>query len=153
MSVAIINKEIILYRTGAEIECMVRNFESRLLPRASWTHEAHLTVALWYTLRHPWPEAVQRVSEGIKRYNAANGIVTTRASGYHETITLFWLRMVRRYLDSRPRRDCSLVSLANELITFYADKSLPLSFYTRERLMSAEARAAWVAPDLKTLPE
>lgn len=152
MSVSVIESRATHYRTAAEIECLVRNFESCLLPRSSWTHAAHLTVGLWYLLRHPWPEAARRVRVGIKRYNEANGIVTTRESGYHETITLFWLRMVRRYLATMSG-ECSLVALANGLIECYGKSGLPFEYYTRERLMSSEARARWVEPDLKSLDE
>jgi hypothetical protein len=152
MSAPIVDTEITTYRTAAEIECLVRNFESCLLPRDQWTHAAHLTVALWNLLCHSWPEAVRLTRERIKRYNEANGIITTGESGYHETITLFWLRMVRVYLDEASR-ECSLVALFNGLVERFENKSLPLEFYTRERLMSREARARWVEPDLKSLEE
>jgi len=152
MSVLVIEENLTRYRTIAEIECLVRNFESCLLPRVHWTHGAHLTVALWYCLRHPWPEAVRRVRTGIKRYNEANGIKTTRESGYHETMTLFWLCMVRRHLETVVR-ECSLVALTNGLIERYGNSRLPLEYYTRERLMSAEARVGWIEPDLKSLDE
>jgi hypothetical protein len=152
MSVSVIDRKATYYRTAAEIECLVRNFESCLLPRDRWTHPAHLTVGLWYLLRHPWPEAARLVRAAIKRYNEANGIITTRESGYHETITLFWLRMVRRYLETASR-ECSLVALANGLVERCGNKGLALEYYTRERLMSWEARAGWVEPDLKSLDE
>ena len=152
MSVSVIEHKLTGYATAAEIECLARNFESCLLPRAHWTHHAHLTVALWYCLRHPWPDAVRKVRAGIMRYNEASGIITTRESGYHETMTLFWLRMVRHYLETASR-ECSLVALANGLIERYGNSSLPFDYYTRERLMSAEARAGWIEPDLKSLDE
>jgi len=115
-----------------------------------WTHAAHLKVALWYLLCHGWDEAVSLTRDGIKRYNAASGVADTPASGYHETLTLFWLHAVRRFLETRGDDARDVDTLADEL-TAAADKNLPLAFYTRERLMSAEARAAWVAPDLKPL--
>jgi hypothetical protein len=152
MSVSVIEDKLTGYAAAAEIEYLVRNFDSCLLPRKRWTHSAHLTVALWYCLRNPWPDAVRRVRNGIKRYNEACGIITTPESGYHETITLFWLRMVRRYLKTA-ERECSLVALANGLVERYANSRLPLEYYTRERLMSAEARAGWIEPDLKSLDE
>jgi hypothetical protein len=150
MSVSVIEHKATHYRTAAEIECLVRNFESCLLPRDRWTHHAHLTVALWYILRKPWAEAVRTVRAAIKRYNEATGIITTRESGYHETMTIFWMRMVRLYLETASR-ECSLVLLANELMERYANSRLPLEYYTRERLMSWEARAEWIEPDLKSL--
>ena len=152
MSVSVIERKATHYRSIAEIECLVRNFESCLLPRKRWTHPAHLTVALWYALRHPWPEAVRRVRDSIKRYNQASGIITTPESGYHETMTLFWMHMVRLYLATAPH-ECSLVLLANGLIERCGDSRLPSEYYTRARLMSREARAEWVAPDLKPIGE
>lgn len=138
------------FRTTEEILALVRRFDDCTLPRAEWTHAAHLTVALWHLLQYDWPEAVRRVRRGIKRYNAAHGVAATPTGGYHETLTLFWLRRVRAFLEGGRNEARSLVSLANELAAT-ADKSLPLEYYTRGRLFSPEARAAWVEPDLKPL--
>lgn len=139
------------YSNAAEVLALVRDFKFCTLPREQWTHRAHLTVALWHQLRYPWPEAVELVRRGIKRYNESHGILTTRESGYHETITLFWMHIVRGYLGlalSGERH--SLASLANELVERHP-KELPLEYYSRERLMSPDARARWVEPDLKPL--
>ena len=138
------------FRTTGELLTLVRRFEDCTLPREEWTHAAHLTVALWHLLQFDWPEAVARVRRGIKRYNAARGIPSTPTGGYHETLTLFWLRAVDAYLCAERNEARALVDLANELAATH-DKGLPLSHYTRERLFSPEARAAWVEPDLKPL--
>lgn len=138
------------YAATEEIASLVRAFESGALPFSAWNHAAHLTVALSYALHHDWPDAVHRMREGIKRYNTAHGVVTTRERGYHETLTLFWLRFVRDFLESNRNEGCALVHLANELVAL-ADKNTPLEFYSRDRLYSWEARIAWVEPDLKSL--
>lgn len=143
--------EATTYRNAAEVLALVRDFKFCTLPRERWTHRAHLTVALWHQLRYPWPEAVRLVRAGIKRYNDAHGILTTKEGGYHETMTLFWMRVVREYLlGAAKNQRCSLAHLANSLVENCA-KELPLEYYSRERLMSQEARAAWVEPDLKSL--
>ena len=147
---AVLTLERATFRTTGEILALVRDFEDCTLPRERWTHAAHLTVALWNLLQYDWPEAVERVRAGIKRYNAAHGILPTPTGGYHETLTIFWLRRVRSFLEGGRNEARSLVSLANELVAS-ADKSLPLAYYTRERLFSPEARAGWVEPDLKPL--
>jgi hypothetical protein len=139
--------EAATFRTTEEVLSLVRRFEDCTLPRAEWTHAAHLTVALWHLLQFDWPEASARVRARIKRYNAAHGIPTTPTGGYHETLTLFWLRAVRTFLEAERNEARSLVRLANELAAT-ADRGLPLKHYTRERLFSPEARAAWVEPDL-----
>ena len=138
------------FRATGEILSLVRRFEDCTLPREEWTHAAHLTVALWHLLQYDWPEAVRRVRLGIQRYNAAHAVSTTPTGGYHETLTLFWMCHVRSFLEAGRNEARSLVALANDLAGS-ADKGLPLAHYTRERLFSAEARAAWVEPDLKPL--
>ena len=147
---SILTLEAKTFRTGEEMFSLLRRFEDCTLPREEWTHAAHLTVALWHLLQFDWPEAVARVRRGIKRYNAAHGIVETPTGGYHETLTLFWLRAVRAFLEAERNEARALVSLANELAATH-DKGLPLTYYTRARLFSPEARAAWVEPDLKRL--
>ena len=142
--------EIRRFHTTGDVLALVRGFDDCTLPREEWTHAAHLTVALWHLLQYDWPEAVARVRLGIQRYNAAHGIRTTPTGGYHETLTLFWMRRVRSFLEEGRNEARSLVALANDLADS-ADRNLPLEYYTRERLFSAEARAAWVEPDLKTL--
>jgi hypothetical protein len=149
---SILTLDATTFRTTEEILALVRRFEDCTLPREEWTHAAHLTVALWHLLQFDWPEAVTRVRARIKRYNAAHGIPATPTGGYHETLTLFWLRVVRRFLEAERNEARALVHLANELAA-NADKGLPLKHYTRELLFSPEARAEWVEPDLKPLRE
>ena len=43
--------EIATYRTLSEIENLIRAFKECTLPRRDWTHQDHLTVALWYLFR------------------------------------------------------------------------------------------------------
>ena len=145
---SILTLEATTFRTNEEIFSLVRRFEDCTLPLEEWTHVAHLTVALWHLLQFDTPEATERVRRGIQRYNAAHGIQTTPTGGYHETLTIFWLRVVRSFLEGGRNEGRSLISLANELAAS-ADSGLPLRHYTRGRLFSPEARAAWVEPDLK----
>src|SRR5919205_1588808 len=112
---ALATLENVTFRTSEEMFSLLRRWEDCTLPREEWTHAAHLTVALWHLLEFDWPEAVARVRSGIKRYNAAHGIVTTPTGGYHETLTLFWLRRVRSFLEDGRNEARTLVALANEL--------------------------------------
>lgn len=139
------------YLSFNEIIKLVGEFENGTLPRSYWTHRAHLTVACWYLICHEVPEAIPRIREGIKKYNISQGIITTKDNGYHETITLFWVKMVRGHL-SQSTLDCSIVHLVNDLVIRFSDRNLPFEYYSRERLMSWEARLNWMEPDLKPLP-
>jgi hypothetical protein len=136
--------------TSADVLRLVRQFEGCTLPRAEWTHHAHLTVALWYLVQHEEAKATRLICNGIRRYNEASGIKQTTTGGYHETITLFYIRVIRRFL-STVRPDCTLTMLVKSLINSCGDKNLPLEYYSRERLMSWEARTRWLEPDLKAL--
>jgi hypothetical protein len=136
--------------TYAEVESLVREFEACTLPRSEWTHQAHLTVALWYLAHCSGREATARIRNGIKRYNAANGVQMTKDSGYHETITLFWICVISKYLLLADA-GCSFVELANGMLARFADGRYPFEYYSRELLMSWRARSSWIEPDLKPL--
>jgi hypothetical protein len=138
------------YQTLSEIEILIRAFEACTLPRGQWNHQAHLTVALWYLTHYSQPEATKYIRDRIQRYNLAQGIKTTKDSGYHETITLFWIEIVRRYLSVATATG-SFVDIANGLLHSCGNPRLPLEYYSRELLMSWDARRSWVEPDLKPL--
>lgn len=140
----------LIYRSPHEIDTLLHAFQECNLSRSQWTHEAHLTVALWYLCYDSEQEAINAIRNGIKRYNSVQGIETTKNSGYHETLTLFWVRTIRRYLADESQNR-SMVNLANGLIAKYADRTLPFRYYTREGLMSWEARINWVEPDLRAI--
>jgi hypothetical protein len=103
------------YWTLGEIESFVRAFESCTLPRCEWTHQAHLIVALWYLTHYSQSEAINCIRDRIQRYNQAIGIKTTKDTGYHETLTLFWVRVVCQYLAAEGANR-SLVNLAIEAL-------------------------------------
>lgn len=140
----------IIYRSPKEIDSLIHAFQECNLSRSQWTHEAHLTVALWYLFYDSEQEAINAIRSGIKRYNSVQGIESSKDSGYHETLTLFWVRTIRQYL-AQESRERSIVHLANGLIAKYADRTLPFRYYTRDRLMSWEARVNWVEPDLRAI--
>jgi hypothetical protein len=148
MEAVIDDKTVAPYHTSAEVLRLVREFEFCTLPRAKWTHHAHLTVALCYLVRHEEAEATRLIRDGIRRYNEACGVKQTKTGGYHETITLFYIRAIGKFLKTA-NRDCTLAALANSLIHAYGHKDLPLEYYSRERLMAWEARIGWIEPDLK----
>ncbi|MFY9607281.1 MAG: hypothetical protein WAU45_01540 [Blastocatellia bacterium] len=138
------------YHTSEEIERLVRAFEACTLPRPEWTHDAHLTVALWYLMNRSAQEATMSIRSGIKRYNKANGVRMTPTGGYHETMTLFWTCAVSFYLW-QASEGRSILALANGMLRLFGNRNLPFEYYTRERLMSWRARTSWVEPDLKPL--
>lgn len=132
------------------IEKLVYQFEVCVLARAEWTHHAHIAVAFWYVYHHPQVEATNLIRNGIQKYNLACGVVTTETGGYHETITLFYIWAVDKFLKENDK-DRRLEKLLDEFIAEHGHKDYPLEFYSREHLMSREACFGWVEPDLKLL--
>jgi hypothetical protein len=138
------------FESPDEVVELIREFEACTLPRARWNHRAHLTVALWYATHLDTDDALDAVRRGILRLNEACGVVSTPTSGYHETITRFYMRVVRHFVEAEPEADWAV--RANRLIARFGEKELPLRHYSRGRLMSPAARAQWVEPDLVPLP-
>ncbi len=123
------------------------------MPKREWTHQAHLRAGLWHLLhcRQQEEPAIELLRARIRDYNLATGVANTDSSGYHETITRFYLRVIRVFLDSidttRP-----IDELAAQLIAQHGEHDLVLQFYSRARLFTPQARASWVEPDLLPLP-
>ena len=125
---------------------------ARTLPREEWTHEAHLAATTYLTLHHPEIDLDTELPGIISRYNESVGGVNDDTQGYHNTITRAYLRGVRLFLEGadtgRPIHE-----LVNELLhSPMGKRGWPLRFWSKERLMSVEARRGWVAPDLKAMP-
>jgi len=137
-----------IFKRDEEVNELVKAFEERTLPKADWTHAAHLTVGLYYCFHHPLGVAKNLMSDGIYWLNDAHGTPNTETSGYHETLTVFWLRTVADYLEKTGREN-GLAILANGLNAAVNDTKLPLKYYSRERLFSVEARLNYVEPDLE----
>lgn len=129
----------------------IHNFEAGTLPLELWDHRAHIRMALWYLENFNFEKAKRKISEGIRRYNYRNGIHQTLESGYHETWTFFFTHMIqveRLRLLGVNRAEREIVIL--ERLKDY--KELSREYYSREVLMTMQARKEWVEPDLKPLP-
>jgi hypothetical protein len=131
------------FASDAEVADLVRLFESCELPGTRWTHRAHLAVAASYLRCYPLSGATDRARVHIRRYNESRGNHT----GYHETVTVLFLRLVARELRSDPP---TLSAFVNDLAGRFPTDWL-LGYYSRDRLWSAEARAGFLEPDLRPL--
>jgi hypothetical protein len=124
----------------------------RDLPRPEWTHEAHLAATTYLILKHPEIDLGVELPGLIRRYNESVGGVNDDTQGYHDTITKAFLRGVQLYLEEsdigRPIHE-----LVNELLMSpMGRRDWPLRFWSKDRLMSVEARRGWVEPDLAAMP-
>ncbi len=135
----------------AEIAALADGMMDHTLPKTAWTHAAHFAAACWLIRCRPDINPERDMPGLIRAYNEAVGGVNSDTAGYHETITQASLRGARAVLAAfgdAPLPVALNALLAGEL----GDKNWPLTYWTRERLFSMEARRGWVEPDLKPLP-
>jgi hypothetical protein len=135
----------IYFTDDGDIRELVQDFESCSFHPSEFKHFQHLAVALWYVAHLPYDEACDRMKNGICRLAAAYG-----KTGYHETITVFWLKLVRNFLTNL-KEPGSLANTANLLIAEYGDAKMISEYYSSEMLLSERAKREWVEPDLKTI--
>ena len=120
---------------------------ARTLPRAEWTHEAHLAATSYIVRERPDIVPERDLPGIIRAYNESVGGVNDDTQGYHETITQCFLSAVRAHLTERPEGE-ALVDTVNALLRSQrGGRDWPLRFYTRETLFSVAARRGWIAPD------
>jgi hypothetical protein len=142
-----------LFASDAAIRSVGERMLACALPKAEWTHEAHLATTLWLIVERPDIVPERDLPHLIRRYNESVGGVNSDTEGYHETITQCFLRAIRLYL-ARTDPALPLAAKVNGLLcSEEGRRDWPLCFYDPKTLFSVEARRAWVEPDLAALPE
>ena len=141
-----------IFSSEAEIIHIGEGLFACTLPRTEWTHAAHFAATLWLMRYHPELDATATIPGLIRAYNESVGRVNDDNGGYHETITLASLRAGRGVLDANPP-DMPVWRIVNALMASnFANPNWLLEYWSRERLMSVQARRTWLEPDLKPLP-
>ncbi|MEO5708055.1 MAG: hypothetical protein ABIT10_05070 [Alteraurantiacibacter sp.] len=141
-----------LFADDAAVRRIVAGLLDRSLPRAEWTHEAHLAACACLLLEYPDFVSNRDLPGAITSYNVAAGGVNDEAQGYHETITQFYIAVVRAHLADD--RTVSLVERVNRLLASERGaRDYPLRFWSRALLFGVDARLGWVDPDLRPLAE
>jgi hypothetical protein len=136
--------------TDAEL---LAQFETRTLPFSEWTHRAHVKVAFLYLREHPFSQALEKLRNGIKAYNAANNRPDGPTEGYNETTTHAMAHLIAAMMIAYGKTHP--VASADE----FCDKHPQLMsqyvlrfFYSPERRRSPLAKTQFVEPDLTALP-
>jgi hypothetical protein len=136
--------------TEAEIDAFIAKFESCTLPKEQWTHGAHILTGACYVHELGREPALAKMRDCVRRYNESVGGKNTETSGYHETITVMWIRLLHElWQGRRPMERAAFAALALE--TFEPKKAVFRDYYDFDVVGSTEARLRWVAPTLKPL--
>ena len=109
------------------------------LPRAEWTHEAHLRFAFDTIHRHGVERALEVSRVVIRNYNDATGLANTDTSGYHETLTVYYCAAVAVLIAG----ECTVDDVVTDLSV---TRDAPLKYWDRAVLFGVEARLRWVDP-------
>jgi len=130
----------------ATLDAFVAAWQAGSLPKAAWTHAAHVAVCAW----HAWPATppaalVDQMRAGIRAFNEAVGTPNTATSGYHETLTRFWCERVQAHLTQSPA--ASRLAAVRSAVAHLGDaRGLHREFYDIDVVADPAARATWVAP-------
>jgi hypothetical protein len=135
----------------ADLNDFAARFASCHVKREEWTHHTHLAVGAWYVHRYGAEEALNRLRAGIRMLNESFGNKNTATDGYHETMTAAYVHLISDFVRGCPAGTTVEQRVALLLRSPVARKDALLRYYSEPLLMSAQARAEWVEPDLLPL--
>lgn len=133
------------YSSENEIEKVVLGFESCTTGKDDFSHRDHLAMAVWY-LRSDQDTAADRMRASLHRFLERHDC----RENYHETLTLFWIQLVRRELESLAP-ESSLLEATNAVVKRLGDSRVAFEYYSKELVASEPAKRGWVEPDLRSL--
>lgn len=133
------------YKDANEIEAVIKGFESCTTDKGAFTHRSHLTVAVSYLHNSTLEQATNKIRFGLHRFLEHHGVGHSK---YHETLTVFWIRIVHEFL-TRSDPKLSRLEITNAVIERLGNSSLVYDYYSKEHLLSDEARKGWIEPDRK----
>jgi hypothetical protein len=128
------------------MHALVQAFEAATLPREEWTHAAHVAMGAHYVFLLGEADALARMRQRVRAFNEAVGTINSTTSGYHETLTRFWIAVLARMRAVHPTE--SELEYVQRAVTTYGSRGdLHRTYYTFDVVKSADARLNWVAPD------
>ncbi len=131
-----------------ELDTLMARIAAREMPNAEFSHRYHLAMATCTIIAGGTLDDIRAT---ILALNTANNVEQTTTGGYHETITVVWDSLIRAHLASLPIETPRLRAV-NSVLHEFQDKHVLMRFYSRDRIMSWEARKGFVEPDVTPLP-
>ncbi len=110
-------------------------------------HADHVRMAWLYLRQYGTDKGIVCIRKGLKHFATAHGA----ADKYHETITLFWVKLVDYARQHVAQTDDFEAFIAH--CDHLLDTRLLAQHYSPARLASDMARRGWIEPDLKPLPQ
>ena len=133
---------------------LLQAFEDCTLPMNEWRHRTHVKVAYLFLRSFSLEEATSKMRAGVKALNAVYGVPEGPTSGYNETTTVAFLRIVQSVMVTYSQ--VLPAATADEFCDNHPQllsKHLLRLFYSPERRLHPEAKERFVEPDLTPLPQ
>jgi hypothetical protein len=126
----------------------IARLEDCTLDRTAWTHNMHLITGLYIYLSYQ-EKALAAMKERIWRFNEVQG-KGNDGTGYHETLTVFWLWAVRQFcLENKVRQFDQATIDALLLYPPLQDRKLAEQYYEDVDLIFSRRR--FMYPPLKEM--
>ena len=133
--------------TEQEIDAFLSEFEAGRLPKARWTHGAHLLTGACYVHALGEAAAIDKMRLCVKRHNESVGTANSDTGGYHETITIAWIKLLAGLLrEVGPIERSAFAALTVE--RFVNERGIFSRYYDFDLPSSVQARRTWIAPTL-----
>ena len=135
-------------------EKLMADFANANIPLSEWNQRNHVAIAYLYLQAHGFDRGLELLREGIKGFNAKQGIEEGPTVGYNETTTVALLTIIDTVM--RAYQEVFPVTTASEFCDAHPElmnKHVLRFFYSPERRMHPEAKARFVEPDLAPLPK
>jgi len=135
-----------LPKTELELVMFLHAFDACTLPKSAWTHAAHIFTGACMVHTLGESAAADYMRDAIRRFNLSVGGQNTPTSGYHETITIFWIKLLA--IHQRATQPTSRIAFATDAVAHFApQRDLLTRFYDFDVVASTEARHRWIAPN------
>jgi hypothetical protein len=134
------------WESDASLAAFMEGFEQGTLPKEQWTHQAHVVMAAHYLTLLPVNVAAGLIRVRIPFYNYVQGGQNTDDSGYHETLTIFWIWILAGFLASLPSNMPRLAMIQAAAERYGTQQMLHRKFYDHDVTGDRAARRAWVPP-------
>ncbi|KAF7303692.1 ADP-ribosylation factor [Mycena indigotica] len=132
-------------------DVFLRQFENLLLP--SWDHYTHIRLAFVLLEKHGRQKGKDLLFSGIQDYITRAPRSQTNGRTFHVTMTYLWIQLVHFGMQSTPPSDKPGAFLRFLLVNPYVvDGGLWRDYYSKDIMMSPQAKEGMVLPDLKPLP-
>ena len=134
--------------TEEGIDAFIAAFEDGSLPKGRWTHGAHILTGACYVHALGEVAAIARMRERVAAYNVAVGGQNTETGGYHETVTVLWIKILSGFRGEYPelgRAEFAVLAVDH----FVGQRDILRRYYDYDVVGSVEARRQWVPPTLR----